>query len=222
MPQSDITPVTRPSDPAAIVRDAVNEANIRGIPVSADATYSGVVCNSTHQPRWERDKSTEVVSVLGAVLLVAQPPIPDLDDALKFALGTQIEWHLGLELGVAGAVPSEALNKSPRARLAGQGYAAGAELRAMLHRRAGVPIERSPVETTDRIPYLADVQDAAIRRAAAARLLEAITVSDAIELVSELARARYAEETDALKREELQLVAEVVGELAWGTRKKGL
>ena len=218
---NDITPMTRQSDPADRVKSAVNEARRRGHHVSADAEYTGVVLASTHVPTWERDPRTEVISPLGAVLLVAQPSIASMDDALAVALGTQIEWHLGYELGVTSQVPSEVLNKSPRARLASDGYRAGAEMRAVLHRQ-GVPVARPAVEKTDRIPYLAHAQEEAIQRVAALQLLDGLSISVALELVAEVARARMLTTTDGRVHDELDLIDGAATELASGARDQGL
>jgi hypothetical protein len=215
---------TRPYDsPAARVKTAVLEAHRRGYHVSPDAQYTGVLLASTHVPTWERDARTDVISPLGAVLLVAQPAIPNMDDAIATALGTQIEYHLGYELGCAGEVVSEVLNKSPRARLAGQGFVDGAEMRALLHRRAGVPVAR-PVteETTDRIPSLTRMQEEAGRRADLARLLNGVPLSAALELVAAEAKERMQHATDGRIREELDFVAGAAEELAAGAKDQGL
>jgi hypothetical protein len=85
----------------------------------------------------------------------------------------------------------------------------------------GVPIERPAIETTDRIPALALVQEAAVRRAAVARLLTELEISTVLELVSELATAR-SRVAEGIVREELELIAGVAAELAGGARNQSL
>lgn len=187
MPATDIKPEVRP--PVRIVVDAVNEAHALGVPISADTEYVGVVLTSTLVPGWERDPRAGAVSPLGAVLLIEQPAIADLDKALERALGTHRAWHLGFEHGIAGREVSRVLNDSPRVQLAGEGHMAGVQLRTLLHRRQAVPIERSAEERTQ-TRLVPARPTAELEREALRRLMAHAKTSDVLELAADICRDR--------------------------------
>lgn len=143
----DIERVTRPPDPTVeIIRRAVNAAHDAGITVSTVPDL-GVHCTSTMDPRWEVEQRVQVVSPLGAVLLALQPHIVDADAALSHVLGVGKLWVIGFDDAVGGAK-----QVSEASRLYGDGFAAGVEFRAIMHRRAGVPVERADDQPTAPIP----------------------------------------------------------------------
>ena len=132
---SDIKAAVRPRSPAEIITDAVNVALTRNLPVAA-IRDPGVVLASTHVPSWERDPRATEISPLGAVLLIEQPAVADLDRALAYTLDVSIAYHLGFELGCAGEKLSASLEESPAALLAAEGYLVGVQMKELLDRRA--------------------------------------------------------------------------------------
>lgn len=122
----------RQRPPIQIITDAVNAVLRIGVTVTTDRS-PGVICTSTVDPTWERDPRARAVSPLGAVLLIEQPKVAELDPALAEALGVSVIWHLGFEFGCARERLDPRLKKPPAARLAGEGYLAGLEMRALLH-----------------------------------------------------------------------------------------
>lgn len=123
----------RPRTPIQIITDAVNAVDKIGVRLTTDRS-PGVICTSTLDPTWERDPRARAVSPLGAVLLIEQPKEVELDPALAEALGVSVMWHLGFEFGCAGEELDPRLNKPPAARLAGEGFIAGVEMRGLLQR----------------------------------------------------------------------------------------
>lgn len=203
-----------------LLTDAINAAHAAGLTVTTAAEL-GVVCASTAKPRWEVDPLNQKLSPLGALLAARQPPIPRADKALTHLLEVGPGWVEGFELGCAGARP-HSQSKRLDQLLFSDGFKMGVEFRSLLHRRAGVPVERPADETTDRIPSLAHMHEEAGRRADVAKLLNGLPLSAALELVAEEARTRHAMASDGRIREELELVAEVVTELVGGVRDQGL
>lgn len=147
----DTTPVVRPPDPTVeIIRRAVNAAHAAGLTVSTVPDL-GVHCTSSHGARWEADQRTRAISPLGAVLLIVQPHISDADSALAHVLGVNVLWVIGFGDGCGGARKAEDIS-GPAARLYSEGWTAGVEFRAIMHRRAGVPVERADDQPTAPIP----------------------------------------------------------------------
>jgi hypothetical protein len=174
---SDITPATRPSDPTHVVVQCITAAILDGVPVSADP-YPGVVLASTQKPAWARDPASETVSALGAVLLIRQPPVADVDAALELALGVGPGWLVGFERGVLGHDMDERLERRPDARLVGQGVVAGQEVRARMHvRRLGTPVKIG-------------VPTAGPARAVIAELLDALSTSQLLEAAADSCHGR--------------------------------
>ncbi len=217
MPEITSASEPRPASPLRLIAEAIKTATAAGHVVTAEATL-GLVCNSTSMPRWEHDPRAAAISPLGALLLAHQPPIPLADEALAHLLGTSMIYVLGLDDGCVGATPSSTIARGPAARLYADGYTIGTELRALLHRkyRDGVPIARPADETTDRIP----TRNLDMRRAAATRLLVALPVSAALELVAEMACGRAAEATGDVAQELLAGEA-MLRELALDLRGMG-
>jgi hypothetical protein len=200
MPATDITPATRPSDPLQILVDCITVATLRGIRVTADP-YPGVVLASTHVPSWERDPRSETVSALGAVLLVKQPAIGDLDAALEKALGVSPGWILGFERGVLHMDLDDRLQRRPDGRLVGQGFIAGQEIRARLHiRHLGPPLKLG-------VPVTGPA------RGLIAHLIDTLTLSQLDEAAADSCRRR-AEGLPAEVAERLAVAEERYRELA--------
>jgi len=203
----DITPVVRPSDPTVeIIRRAVNAAHAAGLTVSTVPDL-GVHCTSTHAPRWEVEQRVQVVSPLGAVLLMIQPTIPDADKALSHVLGVGKLWVIGFDEACGGAK-----QVSETSRLYGEGFAAGAEFRAVMHLRQGVPVAR-PAEVTE--PVQIDTP-----RSLIAELLAALTPSQGMEALADSCRAR-AEGLPADMAEDLAVVEHTLREMAAELRGVG-
>jgi hypothetical protein len=138
---TDISPAVRPFEPIRLIAEAVNVALRAGLTVSAVPAL-GVHCVSTAKPRWEPEARVQVISPLGAVLLARQPPIPDADAALAHALGVGRLYVVGFDDGCAGQSPSVSMSGGTASRLYGDGFVAGAQFRAVMHRRQAVPVER--------------------------------------------------------------------------------
>lgn len=142
----DITPVVRPSGAARIVTDAINKAHDRGLFVST-ARDLGVICSSIVDPAWEVDpRGGRTVSVLGAVLLEHSPPIVSIDQALGWIFGSRPEFHEGIEDGVASE-----RDVSRDDLLYRDGVFLGIQVRELIRRRQGVPVERAADEITRKI-----------------------------------------------------------------------
>lgn len=205
------TKLVRPSDPTDIIRSAVNAATGCGLTVST-VPHLGVHCTSTHAPRWEIEARVEVISPLGAVLLAEQPRIPDADRALADALGVNTIWVIGFDHAQAGEKKSEAYVRGQAAELYAQGYAAGEKFRTEMHRRQGVPLERSATETTR--PLAVETP-----RQLIAGLLDSLTVSQVFEYAADSLRARREKLTgeSADKIEVLETTAREMAELARDT-----
>jgi hypothetical protein len=132
---------------ARLLTDAVNAAIAVGIEINiAEGAELGVVCTSTAQPLWELDPMVGRVSVLGAVLMALQPPLADEDAALSHVFGSRPEFHEGIEDGASGVI-----NCSHEDRLYSEGHTIGKEIRGLIQRRYGIPVERSSIETTEEI-----------------------------------------------------------------------
>lgn len=223
MPATDTTPARAPVPIRRMIADAINAAIAAGHTVTTAAEL-GAVCVSTLAPRWEVDPRARALSPLGCLLLAHQPPVPRADKALTHLLEVGPGWVDGFELGCAG-VRDTTQTKRLDQRLFADGFKLGVEFRALLQRRQGVPVAHDDV--TEPIPALAEAQDEAVRRTAAARLLEALPISVQLELVAENARNVRAETTssafvDERRREELDMVAEMLVELVGGLRDQGL
>jgi hypothetical protein len=172
----DISPAPRPSDPKQTVVDCVQVVALRDIRVT-DELDPGVMLRSTAVPTWERDPRCEGVSALGAVLLVRNPPIADIEKALVHALGVGLGWVLGFELGITGGRIDERQERRPDARLIGQGFVAGSELRARLHlRQLGHP----PLKLNTTGPARGLIE----------QLLDTLTTSQLLEMAADSCRAR--------------------------------
>jgi hypothetical protein len=197
----DITPVVRPPNPIVeIIRRAVNAAHAAGLTVSTVPDL-GVHCVSTAQPLWEVEQRVQVISPLGAVLLALQPQIVEADAALAHALGVNRIWICGFDEGQAGEKSDLLVDSGPAAQLYGQGFTAGVEFRAVMHRRAGVPVER-PDAPTRPIPLETP-------RALVAGLLATLTVSQVLEAAADDLRERGpklpADQADDLAQAEAML-----------------
>lgn len=204
---SDISPATRPSDPVDLIRQAVNAADRMGITVSTVQSL-GVHCTSTHAPRWERDGRTDCVSPLGAVLLVMQPPVPDIDAAIAHALGVSTLWCIGFDDGQAKQPPSNAFAAGPARRLYAEGFEAGTTFRAVMHRRQGVPVERPLGQDTE--PMQLETP-----RSVIAELVSSLTVAQVLEALADSIPGRKLPADDAAEW------VEVLRELAEEARKDG-
>ncbi len=181
----DITPAVRPPNPIVeIIRKAVNAAHAAGLTVSTVPDL-GVHCTSTHAPRWEVEQRVQVISPLGAVLLALQPAIVDADAALAHALGVNRIYILGFDEGQSGLKSNLLIDEGPAARLYGQGFAAGVEFRAIMHRRAGVPVERAPDEPT---PVVGPPRDLLVEA------MKHLTVSEVLETLAETVPGRAGTE----------------------------
>jgi len=199
----DIEHATRPPNPTVeIIRRAVNAAHAAGLTVSTVPDL-GVHCVSTHSPRWEVEQRVQVLSPLGAVLFALQPHIVDADAALAHVLGVGKLWVIGFDDACAGAKqPSEA------SRLYGQGFAAGIEFRAVMHRRAGVPDERPADERTE--PMQVETPASVL-----ANLIAEVSVSQVLEALANSIPGRGLPIDDAAEW------TEVLHELAGEARKDG-
>lgn len=131
---------------AQILTDAVNAAIATGLVVSTESDALGVVCNSTADPLWELDPMAHELSPLGAVLLAMQPPLADDDRALAHVFGARPEFHEGIEDGASGR-----RNISHDDRLYSDGHLLGVQIRELIQRRRGIPVERSVIEITEEI-----------------------------------------------------------------------
>lgn len=183
----DITPI-RPSALAnptvEIIRKAVNAAHAAGLTVSTVADL-GVSCTSTYAPTWVVSERVDVISPLGAVLLAEQPPIADADAALAHVLGANRIWVMGFDEGQSGQKSDLLVEAGPAARLYGQGFAAGVEFRAVMHRRQGVPVEQPAPEVTR--PLVVETP-----RQLIADLLDTLTVSQGLEALADSFNRRRA------------------------------
>lgn len=146
MKPSDVT-VIRSSGAARIVTEAINKAHDLGLFVST-ARDLGVVCASIVEPKWEVDPHAgRTLSALGAVLLHRSPPIVDIDMALSWIFGSRPEFHEGIEDAVAGE-----RDVSRDDQLYCDGVFLGIQVRGLILRRQGVPVERSGDEITRPLP----------------------------------------------------------------------
>lgn len=193
----DITPVVRPPNPVDLIRESVNAAAQLGITVSTIPDL-GVHCTSQHPPCWEREGRADCVSPLGAVLIARQPPIPSADDALAHVLGVSVLWVIGFDDGCAKQAPSTAFANGPARLLYAQGFEAGTTFRAVMHRRAGVPVER-PDDAPTR-PLVIDTP-----RSVLAELLAAHTPAQVLTLAAD----DFAARAGRLSADDAQLLAVV-------------
>ncbi len=196
----DITPSVRPPNPTIeIIRRAVNAAHAAGLTVSTVPDL-GVHCTSTHDPRWEVEQRVQVLSPLGAVLLALQPHIVDADAALAHVLGVNRIWVQGFDEGQSGEKSNLLVNEGPAARLYNDGWKAGVEFRAIMHRRAGVPVERPANETTPPVDT---------PRALIASLIDSMTVAQVLEaLADSIPRRGWSEDRTVDTVEDLRELAE--------------
>jgi hypothetical protein len=138
--------IIRAIGPARVVTEAINRAHDRGLFVST-ARELGVICESTAEPRWIVDaRGGRSVSVLGAVLLDRSPAISDIDQALAAVFESRPEFHEGIEDAVAGE-----RDVSRDDLLYRDGVFLGMQIRELIRRRQGVPIEREADEITRKI-----------------------------------------------------------------------
>lgn len=176
----DITPIRTSAlaNPTVdLIRKCVNAASATGLTVSAVAEL-GVHCTSTHAPRWEVEPRADVISPLGAVLLAEQPQIADADAALAHVLGANRIWIMGFDEGQSGQKSDLLVEAGPAARLYGQGYAAGVEFRGALHKRLGVPVERTADEPTNPVQF--DTP-----RSVITEIVSSLTVSQVLEALAD-------------------------------------
>ncbi len=134
------------SNAAQLLTDAVNAALNAGIAVSTDSDMLGVVCTSSESPLWELDPLAKEIAPLGAVLLATQPPLADEDRALSHVFQSRPEFHEGIEDGAAGR-----RNLAHDDQLYTAGHLLGVQIRELIQRRLGIPIERSSIEITEEI-----------------------------------------------------------------------
>lgn len=118
-------------DPARVITEAINAAQLRGLDIWTRPGL-GVVCRSTAEPVWEKESAAEAVSALGAVLLHLQPKIPNADRALMEALQVNGAWIFGFEDGVGRLAENARLKKAPCAQLYNAGRLLGIETRALI------------------------------------------------------------------------------------------
>ena len=131
---------------AQILTDSVNAAIAVGLTISLDSDMLGVVCTSSEAPLWEIDPMAKEISPLGAVLLATQPPLVDEDRALAHVFGSRPEFHEGIEDGACGR-----RNLARDDRLYTEGHLLGVQVRELIQRRYGIPVERSSIEITEEI-----------------------------------------------------------------------
>lgn len=204
----DITPVLHSPTPVDLIREAVNAATKAGVTVSTVQSL-GVHCTSTHAPTWERDGRTDCVSPLGAVLLVMQPPVSDVDAAVAHALGVSTLWAIGFDDGCSKQPPSGAFAVGPAKLLYAQGFEAGTTFRAALHRRQGVPVERSPLHGVSAAGYA----DAASGPTRIEETLDSLSVSEGFEKWADSLRRR-ADKLPADQADELNMAEAMLREFA--------
>jgi hypothetical protein len=128
--------VTSPATPHPIttVRAAVAWARGKGIRIRLVEDF-GVVCISHHAAEtWVQDPRAEGPNVIGAVMLMVQPQLTDVDKAAALAMAAPIAYVEGFAAGCAKADPSKAWETSVARRLYAAGFEAGLFTRSWMHR----------------------------------------------------------------------------------------
>jgi hypothetical protein len=125
--------------PVHAVRAAVEWSRGRGLRIRLVEEF-GVVCISTHAPRWEVDPSVTGPNPVGAAILMAQPECSDLDEAAALALGVPLAWVEGLAAGVARAEPSKTWATSVARHMYLGGFEAGLFVRSWLMRAGATSV----------------------------------------------------------------------------------
>jgi len=177
--------IIRSTGAARILTDAVNAAHDRGLTVVA-ARDLGVICTSIVEPTWEVDpRAATAISPLGAVLLDRKPPIVNIDMALSWVFGSRPEFHEGIEDGVVG---QRDMRRDDKLYL--DGVFIGAQLRELIQRRQGVPIERSAIHAVSTAGYadaaaIEPTRPVETPKAVLASLLAKMSVPDALEAMAD-------------------------------------
>ena len=119
--------------PIEIIREAVAAARAGGIPVALVEDL-GVHQTGRALVTWARDREP-VVSPCGALLLHAQPQVPDADRALVRALDAPIGWIEGFVRGSVKLDPEASWLMGPRRQLYLIGFEAGTRYRIEFYTR---------------------------------------------------------------------------------------
>lgn len=125
-----IKSVRQSPEPIDQLKQAIAIAREMGLRVRIGSL--GVSAVSTSGPiRWDVDplERDSGVSPVGALILIAQPPAIDADRAAAQALGVDVCWVTGLDLGLGLAPKDPAWMASRRREYFLHGYESGVSLR---------------------------------------------------------------------------------------------